>query len=181
MISFKEFLLGEDFNSKTAKEFQFETQPTHPRAPVVFFEEIPERPFSLKKYMDSFESGGAKNILKTKNGYRGIIFDTGNKLLIFVWSDAILHNFVCKDLDANKMTKKYPSDIGYLKTYNSTYLLSKGDKVKNPWCFTFTFRDNHLSSNLSKEALIALSEQKDIGNLFKFSDIELQKMIKNGM
>ncbi|MCA9496764.1 MAG: hypothetical protein KC589_07480, partial [Nanoarchaeota archaeon] len=92
-----------------------------------------------------------------------------------------LHNFVCKDLDANKMTKKYPSDIGYLKTYNSTYLLSKGDKVKNPWCFTFTFRDNHLASNLSKDALIVLSEQKDIGNLFKFSDIELQKMIKSGM
>ena len=86
-----------------------------------------------------------------------------------------------EDLMEYKMTKKYPSDIGYLKTYNSTYLLSKGDKVKNPWCFTFTFRDNHLSSNLSKEALIALSEQKDIGNLFKFSGIELQKMIKNGM
>lgn len=169
MIKLFPNFIKEDFNSNGAKQFVLPLNQLGKAlyAPV-FFEKLPKKPFNLERYMKSFGSI-AQETLKSKGSYRGIIFCVETNYLIFVFSDSILHNSVCRALNEKSNYNLYPKN-NYLKIYNDTDKLgfSKNPVLDN-WCFPFVYSNDDILSTLGDNALFVLFNEKKLKDEFSLN------------
>lgn len=185
MKTFQEFI-QEDFNSPKATQFKIPVSVTARPTPggkttdiMVFYESMPYRSFNLIRYMKSFESSDAKEILNNAPGrWRGLVFGKDTELLVFVWNSSFLHANICNSLDIISKTGKCPI-IGYKKSYNAMNLIDPGDTIPRNWCFPFVYISGKVRTNLYKNPLIEFESQKDIKSLFQFNENEFGDLLKS--
>jgi len=188
MKTFYQFI-QEDFNSPKATQVSLEVMgmgrsgkgaPT--KSLIAFFEAIPKRPFNLLRYLRSFDSQDAKDILNnsTSSRWRGILFSSNQEFLVFVWKGSVLHQQVCQAIDKIAGKDKVPAHK-YLKSYNTMNLLDPGETLDNNWCFPFVYMLGQIRTNLPPVAFGELDKQKGIQDLFQFDESQVSKILKDDL
>lgn len=188
MKTFNQFL-QEDFNSPKATQVPLEvaslwrSKKSTPKEPLLaFFEAMPKRPFNLLRYLRSFDSQDAKDILNnsTSSRWRGILFSSNQEFLVFVWKGSVLHQQVCQAIDKIAGKDKVPAHK-YLKSYNTMNLLDPGETLDNNWCFPFVYTLGQIRTNLPPVAFGELDKQKGIKDLFQFDESQVSKILKDDL
>lgn len=186
MKTFTQFI-QEDFNSPKA------TQVTLPvmafgrskKGPsndmLAFFEIMPKRSFNLLRYMKTFDSQNAKDILNNISGHwRGLIFSTAQELLVFVWKGTVIHHQIGQAIDKIAGKEKVPAHK-YMKAYNTMNMLDSGESIDSNWCFPLVYMNGQLRTNLQPVALDELEKQKRIKELFQLDDTQFSSLLKDDM
>jgi hypothetical protein len=187
MKTFNQFI-QEDFNSPKATQISLDVLKATGRKGVTaktgalsFFEALPKRSFNLLRYLKSFDTEEAKTVLGNNMGYwRGLIFNSSQEFLIFVWKGILLHHQIAYAINNQSGMGKIPA-LKYEKAYNTMNLLDPGETIDNNWCFPLVYLNGQIRTNLSPVALEELEKQKGVKALFQLDDMQFSKLLKDDM
>jgi hypothetical protein len=132
----------------------------------IFFEKLSKKSFNLDRYMNTFGSIAQETLNSKSGSYRGLIFCVETHYLVFVFTDSVLHNNICKALDEKSGSNLYPKNK-YLKIYNDTDRLGASNQpVPDIWCFPFVYFQKDILSTLGDKALFKLFNEKKLQDEF---------------